>query len=143
MQERPDAESMAVPYATARRWECSSRTDSLTSLMKTVCAVRTATARDTTGACTTHKHPEVTVANIKSQKKRILTNAKAAERNRAVRSELKTRVKTATASTGSDDDSSVRLAMSKIDRAVAKGVMHKNTAARKKSRLMQKINAGS
>ncbi|MGC6478305.1 MAG: 30S ribosomal protein S20 [Ilumatobacteraceae bacterium] len=83
------------------------------------------------------------MANIKSQKKRILTNAKAAERNRAVRSELKTRVKTATASAGSDDGSSVRLAMSKIDRAVAKGVLHKNTAARKKSRLMQKINAGS
>ena len=83
------------------------------------------------------------MANIKSQKKRILTNAKAAERNRAVRSELKTRVKTATASRGSDDGSSVRLAMSKIDRAVAKGVLHKNTAARKKSRLMQKINAGS
>ena len=83
------------------------------------------------------------MANIKSQKKRILTNAKAAERNRAVRSELKTRVKTATASARSDDDSSVRLAMSKIDRAVAKGVLHKNTAARKKSRLMQKINAGS
>lgn len=82
------------------------------------------------------------MANIKSQKKRILTNAKAAERNRAVRSELKTRVKTATASARSDDDSSVRLAMSKIDRAVAKGVLHKNTAARKKSRLMQKINAG-
>ena len=83
------------------------------------------------------------MANIKSQKKRILTNAKAAERNRAVRSELKTRVKTATASAGSDDGSSVRLAMSKIARAVAKGVLHKNTAARKKRRLMQKINAGS
>lgn len=83
------------------------------------------------------------MANIKSQKKRILTNAKAAGRNRAVRSELKTRVKSATASAGADDDSSVRHAMSKIDRAVAKGVLHKNTAARKKSRLMQKINAGS
>jgi small subunit ribosomal protein S20 len=52
-------------------------------------------------------------------------------------------VKSATASAGADDDSSVRHAMSKIDRAVAKGVLHKNTAARKKSRLMQKINAGS
>ena len=86
---------------------------------------------------------EVTVANIKSQKKRILTNAKAADRNRAVRSELKTRVKSATTSIGTDDDSSLRIAMSKIDRAVAKGILHKNTAARKKSRLMQKINAGS
>ncbi|MDA0298997.1 MAG: 30S ribosomal protein S20 [Actinobacteria bacterium] len=83
------------------------------------------------------------MANIKSQKKRILTNAKAADRNRAVRSELKTRVKSATASIGTDDDSSLRVAMSKIDRAVAKGILHKNTAARKKSRLMQKINAGS
>ncbi|MBL6636258.1 MAG: 30S ribosomal protein S20 [Ilumatobacteraceae bacterium] len=83
------------------------------------------------------------MANIKSQKKRILTNAKAADRNRAVRSELKTRVKSATASIGTDDDSSLRIAMSKIDRAVAKGILHKNTAARKKSRLMQKINAGS
>ena len=83
------------------------------------------------------------MANIKSQKKRILTNAKAADRNRAVRSELKTRVKSATASIGTDDDSSLRTAMSKIDRAVAKGILHKNTAARKKSRLMQKINAGS
>jgi small subunit ribosomal protein S20 len=86
---------------------------------------------------------EVTVANIKSQKKRILTNAKAADRNCAVRSELKTRVKSATASIGTDDDSSLRIAMSKIDRAVAKGILHKNPAARKKSRLMQKINAGS
>ena len=83
------------------------------------------------------------MANIKSQKKRILTNAKAADRNRAVRSELKTRVKSATASIGTDDDSSLRIAMSKIDRAVAKGILHKNTAARKKSRLMQKINADS
>lgn len=96
-----------------------------------------------TNGARTNTTLEVTVANIKSQKKRILTNAKAADRNRAVRSELKTRVKSATASIGSDDDSAVRLAMSKIDRAVAKGVLHKNTAARKKSRLMQKINAGS
>jgi small subunit ribosomal protein S20 len=86
------------------------------------------------------------MANIKSQKKRILTNAKRANRNKAVRSELKTRVKTATKLAGStaDPDASadaVRLAIKKLDMAVAKGVIHKNAAARRKSRLMKKVNA--
>ena len=82
------------------------------------------------------------MANIQSQKKRILTNAKRHERNKAVRTELKTRVKTAYASIGtpaSDDD--VRAAIKRIDMAVTKGVLHKNTAARKKSRLMKHVNA--
>jgi small subunit ribosomal protein S20 len=78
------------------------------------------------------------VANIKSQKKRNLTNAKAAERNKSVRSELKSRVKTAV-TTGDDD--SVRIAVKKLDSAASKGVIHKNTAARRKSRLMKKVNA--
>jgi small subunit ribosomal protein S20 len=78
------------------------------------------------------------VANIKSQKKRNLTNAKAAERNKSVRSELKSRVKTAV---GSGDDDAVRVAVKKLDSAVSKGVIHKNTAARRKSRLMKKVNA--
>lgn len=82
------------------------------------------------------------MANIKSQKKRNLTNAKRAERNRAVRSEIKTRVKSALAA-GSDDDAAVRAALSRIDTAAAKGVIHPNTAARKKSRLMKKVNAAS
>ncbi|MEY2974285.1 MAG: ribosomal protein [Actinomycetota bacterium] len=81
------------------------------------------------------------MANIKSQKKRNITNAKRAERNRAVRSEIKTRVKSAMASVGSDDDAAVRAALSRIDTAAAKGVIHPNTAARKKSRLMRKVNA--
>ena len=83
------------------------------------------------------------MANIKSQKKRNITNAKAAERNRAVRSEIKTRVKSATASIGSDDDTALRAAVSRIDTAASKGVIHKNAAARKKSRLMKKANAGA
>ena len=83
------------------------------------------------------------MANIKSQKKRILTNAKRAERNKAVKSELKTRVKNAVAASGSDSaDEALRLAVKRLDMAAAKGVIHKNQAARRKSRLMRKLNAG-
>lgn len=84
------------------------------------------------------------MANIKSQKKRNITNAKRAERNKAVRSELKTRVKTATRSIGEEsNDEDVRMAIKRIDMAAAKGIIHPNAAARKKSRLMKKVNAGS
>ena len=78
------------------------------------------------------------MANIKSQKKRNLTNAKAAERNKSVRSELKSRVKTAVTS---GDVDAVRIAVKKLDSAASKRVIHKNTAARRKSRLMKKVNA--
>ena len=78
------------------------------------------------------------MANIKSQKKRILTNAKRAERNKAVKSELKTRVKNAADAIGTDDDAeAVRLAVKRLDMAAAKGVIHPNQAARRKSRLMK------
>ncbi len=82
------------------------------------------------------------VANIKSQKKRILTNAKRAERNKAVKSELKTRVKNAVKTAGTDEsEEALRLAVKRLDMAASKGVIHKNQAARRKSRLMKKINA--
>jgi small subunit ribosomal protein S20 len=82
------------------------------------------------------------VANIKSQKKRILTNAKRAERNKAVRSELKTRVKAAARAAGTEDATALaRLAQKRLDMAAAKGVIHKNAAARRKSRLAKKLNA--
>jgi small subunit ribosomal protein S20 len=82
------------------------------------------------------------VANIKSQKKRIKTNAKRAERNKAVRSELKTRVKNASRSVGTDTNiEDVRLAMKRLDMAAAKGIIHPNQAARRKSRLMKRVNA--
>ena len=85
---------------------------------------------------------EVPVANIKSQKKRILTNAKRAERNKAVKSELKTRIKTAQAGVGSPEGTEdIRLAVKRLDMAAAKGIIHKNTAARRKSRLMKRINS--
>ena len=82
------------------------------------------------------------MANIKSQKKRNLTNAKRAERNKAVRSELKTRVKTALNTAGTDEsEEALRLAMKRLDKAAAKGVIHPNQAARRKSRLAKSINA--
>jgi small subunit ribosomal protein S20 len=84
------------------------------------------------------------VANIKSQKKRNITNAKAHERNKAVRSELKSRVKGAVGTIGeNDNDDAVHAAIKTIDSAAQKGVIHKNAAARKKSRLMKKVNAGA
>jgi len=84
------------------------------------------------------------VANIKSQKKRILTNAKRAERNKAVKSELKTRVKNAVKAAGTEqNEESLRLAVKRLDMAASKGVIHKNQAARRKSRLMKQLNASS
>jgi small subunit ribosomal protein S20 len=77
------------------------------------------------------------VANIKSQIKRNRQNEKRRVRNKAVKSELKTRVKSAL--TASDDDTAVARAMSRIDKAAANGVIHKNAAARRKSRLMKAI----
>jgi small subunit ribosomal protein S20 len=90
------------------------------------------------------KGPADTVANIKSQKKRILTNAKRQERNKAVKSELKTRVKSAvrvaTAEPGSAESAdSLRLAIKRLDKAAQKGVIHKNQAANRKSSLMKRI----
>jgi small subunit ribosomal protein S20 len=84
------------------------------------------------------------VANIKSQKKRILTNAKDADRNKAIKSELRTRVKNAVKAAGSDDaEAAVRMAVKRLDMAAAKGVIHPNQAARRKSRLMKQTNAAS
>ena len=80
------------------------------------------------------------MANIKSQKKRILTNAKSHERNKAVRAEVRTRVKNAITDGDASSDAT-RAAISRIDKAAAKGVMHKNTAARKKSRLMKQLQS--
>ncbi|MEW6472929.1 MAG: 30S ribosomal protein S20 [Actinomycetota bacterium] len=82
------------------------------------------------------------MANIKSQKKRILTNAKRHERNKAVRSELKTRIKNAdkAAVNGAEDtEAYVRRAVKALDMAAAKGVIHKNQAANRKSKLMKRV----
>ncbi len=80
------------------------------------------------------------MANIKSQKKRIKTNAKRAERNKAVRSELKTRVKSAVAVAGTEDGlAASQLAQKRLDKAASKGIIHKNQAARRKSRMMKQV----
>ena len=82
------------------------------------------------------------MANIKSQKKRILTNAKAADRNKAVKSELKTRVRNAVAAAGTPEaDENARAAVKRIDKAASKGIIHPNAAARRKSRLIKRLNA--
>ena len=84
------------------------------------------------------------MANIKSQKKRNITNAKRAERNKAIKSELKTRVRSATVTVGDEsNDEAIRLAVKRLDMAAAKGVIHANQAARRKSRLMKKVAATS
>lgn len=82
------------------------------------------------------------MANIESQKKRNRQNEKRRLRNKAVRAELKTRVKNAetAATTGADDaDALYRTAIKRIDQAAAKGVMHRNAADRKKSRLTKRL----
>jgi small subunit ribosomal protein S20 len=86
------------------------------------------------------------VANIASQIKRNRQNEKRRLRNKAVRSEVKTRVKRAVeaADAGAENaEDAARLAMKRIDKAAAKGVIHKNQAARRKARLAKKLDAAS
>ena len=80
------------------------------------------------------------MANIKSQKKRNRQNEKRRIRNKGVRSELKTRTKAAQAAIENGDgaDEQVRIAQKRIDKAGTKGVIHKNAAARRTSRLMKR-----
>jgi small subunit ribosomal protein S20 len=82
------------------------------------------------------------VANIKSQIKRNKQTIVRHERNKAVKSELRTRTKNAVAAVGTEDEATaLRLAIKRIDMAASKGIIHKNTAANKKSGLMKRINA--
>jgi small subunit ribosomal protein S20 len=84
------------------------------------------------------------VANIKSQIKRNKQNAARHERNKAVRSELKTRVKRAVAAAeaGADDTAALAsLAQKRLGKAGAKRVIHPNAAARRQSRLAKRVNA--
>jgi len=82
--------------------------------------------------------------NIKSAKKRVLVIEKKTAINRANVSALKTSIKKANAAVEAnapDKDEAVKAAVKKIDQSVAKGLLHKNTAARKKSALAKKANA--
>ena len=84
------------------------------------------------------------MANIKSAKKRILVTNKRQARNKHVKSYTKTAIKKLTSAVGAgqSDDVQVLLnqAISAIDTACSKGVYHKNTAARKKSKLTKLVN---
>ena len=84
------------------------------------------------------------MANIKSAKKRVLVNATKQARNKSANSALKTALKKANVAietNAADKDELVKLAVKKIDQACAKGLLHKNNAARKKSALVTKLNA--
>ena len=83
------------------------------------------------------------MANIKSQIKRNRQNEVRRVRNRAVRTELKTRIKNAVeaAETGENATEAAAAAMRRIDRACDNGVLHPNTAARRKSRLQKRLDA--
>ena len=83
------------------------------------------------------------MANIKSQIKRNRQNEARRLRNKAARSEIKTRLKTAirSASEGSEEAADdLRMAVKRLDKAVSRGIIHKNQAAKRKSRLMRRIN---
>jgi len=78
------------------------------------------------------------MANIKSAKKRVLVSAKKTAQNKAAKTQLKTVLKQANAAIESNADNKaemVQLAMKKLDQACAKGILHKNAAARKKSTI--------
>ena len=84
------------------------------------------------------------MANIKSAKKRILVAEKNRLRNVAFKSSIKTAVKKAMSLAAGDDKAALNAAISQVyklcDKAVSIGILHKNTAARKKSRLTLAIN---
>lgn len=82
--------------------------------------------------------------NIKSAKKRVKVIATKAARNKAISSNLKTDIKKANLAVESGDANkteAVRVAVKAIDQAVSKGILKKNSAARKKSTLARKLNA--
>ena len=85
------------------------------------------------------------MANIKSQKKRVITNEKAHKRNVAVKSALKTAIRNTRRAIEAGDkaaaEAAFKIAAQKLDKAAGKGVIHKNQAANRKSGLALAINA--
>ena len=83
------------------------------------------------------------MANIKSAKKRVLVSEANYQRNKSCRSALKTALKKADAAIeakSADAADTVKVAVKKLDQAGAKGIMHKNAVARKKSQLANRLN---
>ncbi len=85
------------------------------------------------------------MANIKSNIKRIGTNLKAEQRNRAVKSELKTAVRAVREAAAAGDkkaaDAALQNANRKLDKAASKGVIHKNQAANRKAAISSRVSA--
>ncbi len=85
------------------------------------------------------------MANIKSQKKRVITNAKRAERNKSVRSAVKTAVRRVDEAVTAGDKAlateKAQEACRALDKAAGKGVIHKNQAANRKSGVMRRVNS--
>lgn len=79
----------------------------------------------------------ITMPNIKSAKKRVKVISNKTLRNKMIKSNLKTVIKAADAEKSPE---AIKLAIKKVDQACAKGIMHKNQAARKKSQLAKKLN---
>ena len=83
------------------------------------------------------------MANIKSAKKRILVTEKRTARNKSIKSAVKTSIKKVEAAIAAKDkaaEEALKAAIGQINRAATKGVYHKNTAARKVSRLTLAVN---
>lgn len=110
-----------------------------------VAALYDLSARSVTDLAGEHTRKHSTVANIKSQIKRIKTNEKARLRNKAVKSELKTYVRRVREAVAAGDKEAAGTALAaasrKLDKAVSKGVIHQNQAANRKSALAQAVNA--
>jgi len=85
------------------------------------------------------------MANIKSQKKRIITNEKRRKANVSVRTTMRSAVKAVEEAIAAKDHEAAvaayNVANKRLDKAVSKGIVHKNFAARNKSRLSKQINA--
>ena len=85
------------------------------------------------------------MANIKSSAKRVLVSRALAARNKADKSELKTTLKKFDAAMAEGNrenaEAAYKAAVKSVDRAVSKGLIHKNNAARKKSKMAAKVNA--
>ena len=80
------------------------------------------------------------MANIKSAKKRVKVIKTKTLRNKMIKSALKTSIKKVDAADAATKEAAVRAAIKKVDQACAKGILHKNAAARKKSQLAKKLN---
>lgn len=84
------------------------------------------------------------MANIKSKQKRILTNEKSRQRNKSVRSAVRTEIRKFREAVAAGDkaaaEKQLRFASRKLDKAVSKGVFHRNNAANKKSNMARALN---